>query len=586
MVARSRRTAIGGERGATVGSAARWIATTLRALTVAVLALHAAPGRTADPEAHPLEPVDLSSPRAVLAGFMEDLDQAWLAILRSRTERRPDEAEEARVAYLADRVLRRLDLSDVPPTARVEEGYDAATYLWEVLSRIELPPPTEIPDASAYPPGIAAEWRVPHTEITIVRPGEPGGKFRFSKDSVARAATFFKLVEHLPYRREVPIENPSYLRQIVGGTMVPTSVVRSLPAPLRAIVLGQAVWKLIAFAVLLLVVAVIVRGAGRLFRPGETASPARRYLGRIVAPAVLLALLPLAVYLTTEQINIVGDFAQWVKLAADTIGIIAGTWVAWLACLLLAEFFISSPRIGASSLNAQLLRLTGRIAGIVLGLTVVFIGANRIGLPLLGVLAGVGVGGLAVALAAQDSLKNLLGSLMIFMDRPYQPGQRIVVEGQDGFVEQIGLRSTRIRNLDGSLTTIPNEKMARLDIENIGERTFLRRFANLRLPIDTSPARMERAVEILHEILDGHEGMIPELPPRIYFNEFNPDSFNIFVMYWFTPPRRWQFHEFNQRVNLEILRRFEAEGISFALPASTMRLVTAAEATPAAGQAN
>jgi MscS family membrane protein len=569
---------LGANAEKTVGSAVRRIATTLRALTVVVLALHAAPGLTADPDAHPLEPVDLSSPRAVLEGFIEDMDQAWLAIVRSRANRGGDAAEETRAIYLADRILRRLDLSDVAPTARVEEGYDAATYLWEVLSRIELPPLAEIPDASAFPAGVPAEWRVPHTEIAIVRPAEPGGQFRFSKDTVARAATFFGLVEHLPYRREVPLENPSYLRKIVGGTMVPTDFVRSLPGPLKAIWLGQAVWKLIAFAVLLVIVTVIVRTAGRLARPAQTASPARRYLGRIVAPAVLLALLPIAVYLTTEQINIVGKFAQWVKLAADTIGIIAGTWVAWLACLILAETFISSPRIGTSTLNAQLLRLTGRIAGIVLGLTVVFVGANRIGLPLLGVLAGVGVGGLAIALAAQDSLKNLLGSLMIFMDRPYQPGQRIVVEGQDGFVEQIGLRSTRIRNLDGSLTTIPNEKMARLDVENIGERTFLRRFVNLRLPIDTPPARMERAVEILHEILDGHDGMIPELPPRIYFNEFNPDSFNLFVMYWFTPPRRWQFHEFNQRVNLEILRRFEAEGISFALPASTMRLTTAAEA--------
>lgn len=77
---------------------------------------------------------------------------------------------------------------------------------------------------------------------------------------------------------------------------------------------------------------------------------------------------------------------------------------------------------------------------------------------------GMLVDGLAIALAAQDSLKNLLGSLMIFMDKPYKPGQRIVVEGRDGFVEQIGLRSTKIRMLTGAQTSIPNERMARLDI--------------------------------------------------------------------------------------------------------------------------
>lgn len=533
----------------------------------------AAAGAAADSEPHPLAPVDLSSPRAVLEGFLEDVDNVWDDVLQARG--RPTEADQARVLVLADRVLRRLDLSDVAPTARIEEGYDSATYLWEVLSRIELPPLAEIPDAAAFAPETAVEWRIPHTEIAIVRPAGPGGEFRFSKDTVARAPTYYRLVEHLPYRRDVPIQNPSRLRQILGGRTIPADLVRSLPGPLLAIVLGQAVWKLIAFALLLLVLAAIVAAAARLARPGESASPMRRYAGRLLPPAVLLALLPVAVSLTVDHINVVGDFAQWVRLGADAVGIVAATWVAWLACLGLAEFLIKSPRISASSLNAQLLRLTARVAGIVLGLTIIFVGANRLGLPLLGVLAGVGVGGLAVALAAQDSLKNLLGSLMIFMDQPYKPGQRIIVEGQDGFVEQIGLRSTRIRNLDGSLTTIPNEKMARLDVENIGERTFMRRVANLRLPIDTPPERMDRALAILHEILDDHEGMIPELPPRIYFNEINPDSLNIFVMYWFTPPRRWKFHEFNQRVNREILQRFAAEDIAFALPSSTLRLFNA-----------
>ena len=193
--------------------------------------------------------------------------------------------------------------------------------------------------------------------------------------------------------------------------------------------------------------------------------------------------------------------------------------------------------------------------------------------PLLGVIAGVGVGGLAIALAAQDSLKNLLGSLMIFMDQPYKPGQRIIAETQDGFVEQIGLRSTRIRQMGGSLITIPNEKMARMDIENIGERTFFRRVANLRLPLDTPPEKMDRAIAILEDILKDHEGMKPQLPPRVYFSEINPDSFNIFVTYWYHLPKRWRFFELNQEINREILRRFAEEDIQFALPSSSMRLV-------------
>jgi MscS family membrane protein len=191
--------------------------------------------------------------------------------------------------------------------------------------------------------------------------------------------------------------------------------------------------------------------------------------------------------------------------------------------------------------------------GIVLGLIIIFYGANQIGLPIVGVLAGVGVGGLAIALAAQDSLKNLLGSLMIFMDQPYKPGQRIVVEGHDGFVEQIGLRSTKIRMLNGALTVIPNEKMASMDVENIGRRKFIRRQTSIRLASDTPVERIETAIGIIKDILRDHEGMRSELPPRVFFDEFNPDSLNIMVSYWYHPPRRWKALAFDEQVNLEIM---------------------------------
>jgi MscS family membrane protein len=189
------------------------------------------------------------------------------------------------------------------------------------------------------------------------------------------------------------------------------------------------------------------------------------------------------------------------------------------------------------------------------------------------VLAGVGVGGLAIALAAQDSLKNLLGSLMIFMDQPYKPGERIVVQGHDGFVEQIGLRSTRIRMLDGALTTIPNEKMASADIENIGRRAYIRRQTHLRLAYDTPVEKVERALQIVRDILHNHQGMQEELPPRVFFDEFNPDSLNILVSYWYHPPKRWEALQFDEQVNMTIMRRFADEGIRLVPPASTTRLV-------------
>jgi MscS family membrane protein len=197
---------------------------------------------------------------------------------------------------------------------------------------------------------------------------------------------------------------------------------------------------------------------------------------------------------------------------------------------------------------------------------------DNIGLKVSTLLAGLGVGGLAVALAAQDTLKNLLGSIMILLDKPYKVGHRIVVKGHDGVVEEIGLRSTRIRLLSGHQTVIPNEEMAKIDIENISQRPHIRRLTNIGITYDTPPEKIEKAVELILKILDNHEGMDAEFPPRAYFNEYNPYSLNILVLYWYHPTDYWSYMKFSQGVNLQIAREFQKEGIKFAFPTSTTYL--------------
>jgi MscS family membrane protein len=211
------------------------------------------------------------------------------------------------------------------------------------------------------------------------------------------------------------------------------------------------------------------------------------------------------------------------------------------------------------------IRITIIIAGVLFWL-------DNIGLKVSTLLAGLGVGGLAVALAAQDTLKNLLGSVMILLDKPYRVGQRIVAKGHDGIVEEIGLRSTRMRLLTGHQTTIPNDEMAKIDIENIGQRPHIRRLTNIGITYDTPPEKIEKAVDIIMKILDNHEGMDPDLPPRAYFNEYNPYSLNILVLYWYHPADYWGYMKFSQWVNLEIAREFEKEGIKFAFPTTTTYL--------------
>jgi len=518
---------------------------------------------------NPLEPVDTASPRATLNSLLSDVDAVW-RVYRDEAWHSPSKELTARIFLIAGRALRTLDLSQVAPSARIEVGYDSATFLYETLSRIELPPPEEIPDATFFAEEGPAQWTIPHTAITLSRvtEGPRKGEFLFSSGTVDRSREFFQKTQHLPYLRELPIENTYKLREVMSGWWIPMAAIDRLPHWMRSVVYEHAVWKWFAFTALMIVVIALLIAVHRVTRRGDLGSTASDFIRRLAVPFLILLLMPIVDYLVVDQINMIGDVARTIVLTTQTVEYLVATWVAWLGSLLIAELIILSPKIEEDSLNAQLVRLTARIAGIVLGIVIIFYGANQIGIPLVGVLAGVGVGGLAIALAAQDSLKNLLGSLMIFMDQPYKPGQRIVVEQHDGFVEQIGLRSTKIRMLSGALTSIPNERMARLDIENIGRRSFIRRQTNIKLNYDTPVEKIEKAISIIKDILDNHEGMQEPLPPRVFFDEFNPDSLNIFVSYWYHPPKRWKALQFDEKVNLEIMRRFAEQGIKLALPAS------------------
>ena len=161
--------------------------------------------------------------------------------------------------------------------------------------------------------------------------------------------------------------------------------------------------------------------------------------------------------------------------------------------------------------------------------------------PITSILAGLGVGGLAVALAAQETIKNFFGSLVIFADKPFELGERIVVGGHDGTIEEVGFRSTRIRTLDGHLVTVPNGELANQMIQNIGKRPFIKRVMNVTITYDTPPEKVQQAIDILKELLDNHEGMEEDFPPRVFFNGFNDCSLNILAIYWYHPPAYWEF---------------------------------------------
>ena len=192
--------------------------------------------------------------------------------------------------------------------------------------------------------------------------------------------------------------------------------------------------------------------------------------------------------------------------------------------------------------------------------------------PITSILAGLGVGGLAVALAAQETIKNFFGSLVIFADKPFELDERIRVGDFDGFVEEVGFRSTRVRTLDGHLVTIPNGELANLMVENVSKRPFIKRTLELGVTYDTSPEKIDEALEILNNILENHEGKNAAYPPRIYFKEFNNSSLDLIAIYWYHPGDYWAYMSHASSINKQILEQFNAAGIEFAFPTRTLHL--------------
>ena len=336
--------------------------------------------------------------------------------------------------------------------------------------------------------------------------------------------------------------------------------------------LGWQVWQWILWAVnvvLSFILAFIVTRIVNLF-VGRKETAMRGQIKRFVAWPVMFLL-----WLLLEEIGLsfIGlSMTVRTIFRFDPVLPFVMTWTAVRLVDLIVFWWGERLRRSGREDAIVLLRPARTAIRVTIIIVALLFWLDNMGLKVSTLLAGLGVGGLAVALAAQDTLKNLLGSVMILLDKPYRVGQRIVAKGHDGIVEEIGLRSTRIRLLTGHQTTIPNDEMAKIDIENIGQRPHIRRLTNIGITYDTPPERIEKAVDIILKILDNHEGMDPEFPPRAYFNEYNPYSLNILVLYWYHPADYWGYMQFSQQVNLAIAREFHKEGIKFAFPTSTTYL--------------
>jgi MscS family membrane protein len=225
-----------------------------------------------------------------------------------------------------------------------------------------------------------------------------------------------------------------------------------------------------------------------------------------------------------------------------------------------------------------IIRKSLKVFTIIVGVLVTL---DNIGVNITAAIASLSIGGLAIGLAAQDTLANLFGAVAVFVDKPFRIGDRIQLDGVDGTVEAIGMRSTRVRNLDGYLVTIPNKTMGNATITNITRRPTIKTEINFGLTYDTSTEKLKRAVEILEEIYRGH----PQTHDLIIsFNKFADSALNIMVLHWWKGTDGRACLTAMHEMNFKVKERFEAEHLDFAFPSQTVYLKQ--ESASPAGQPN
>jgi len=265
-----------------------------------------------------------------------------------------------------------------------------------------------------------------------------------------------------------------------------------------------------------------------------------------------------------ELINHVQNFFD------HTFTIIFTLNVTWLIVrtvdALIVEYLVPVIEKSESDLDDQLMPTIRKVFKMILWAFGIIIGLNNAGFDVAALIAGLGIGGLAFALAAKDTVQNIFGGVMIFIDKPFKPKDRIVINGIDGAVEEVGIRSTRIRTLAGRLVTIPNGQFNGSAIENITNEPSRKITVNLGLTYETTPDQMDTAMDYLKEIINTHE--LTEEKVVIGFNSWGDFAMGIMLIYYVKSGE--DNVQVQTEVNMAILRKFNENGLEFAYPTQTI----------------
>jgi MscS family membrane protein len=528
------------------------------------------PLRADEPDT-PLAPPDRSSPRATLQTFVEHLDEFFDRFMSEPLS----EANRARNKRLASRAIGCLDLSHVAPSLVASEGRESAVQLKEVLDRVPLPAWDEIPDAEMVTAEKLIRWRLPGTEITLapIAEGPRAGEWLFTTDSVQRSDDFYQAVAGLPYRADAGSPGLHEIYVHTPGWLIPEALIHALPAWMRADLGGAVTWQWLALGLLATAAVALASAAYRLAwraaaRPGLLA-----HALALAAPLVIVAAGTLLDELFTNQVRFTGPLLFTLKTCLQAARF-AG-WILFVRAVLgrLSEAVIQTRRLRPEMIDTQLLRLGFRLVTFLATAWMVIMGADSMGVSVTPLIAGLGVSGLAVALAAQHTIENFIAGLVLFADKPVRIGEFCQFGDHRGTVEQIGLRSTRIRGFDRTVISIPNSEFAKLRLVNFTRRDKILLQKQIGLRYETTADQLRHLLAGLREMLTTHPRVERE-SVRVRFIGYGAYSLDVEI-YALVRTSDWAtFLTIQEDVLLKVMDVIGESGCGFAFPSQTHYVTT------------
>ena len=335
---------------------------------------------------------------------------------------------------------------------------------------------------------------------------------------------------------------------------------------------STALWQWTALVLTLLVAFLVPYLCSRWLRGlKDSDSDFMRVMRRLAVPSIALLGLWSAEYFLVQQINFTGQ-SLIIVLKGSLIPItLIGAYISYLVALLVAESIISSPRIDTASLDANMLRMIASILGGALGLGIIFYGANHLGVPIVPLVASLGVGGLAVALAARPTIENLIGGIVLYIDRPVRVGDFCSFGDHMGTVEVIGMRSIQLRARDRTVITVPNATFADMEIVNWARCDMMQIRTIIGLRYETGAEQLRYLLVRLREMCLAHP-RIDNNTMRVRFTGYGSSSQDIEIRIYALTLDWNEFFAIQEDVLLRVGEIVEAAGTGFAFPSRTLYL--------------